>query len=63
VKRLAQREELDETIPAIDGLESDEFLKLEARSATISKKMKPIFTSTDLDGTGKSKIETGIAFF
>jgi imidazoleglycerol-phosphate dehydratase/histidinol-phosphatase len=39
-------------------------LKLEARSATISRKqMKPIFTLTELDGTGKSKLETGIAFF
>jgi imidazoleglycerol-phosphate dehydratase/histidinol-phosphatase len=42
-----------------------EFLKLEERSATISRKTNEtdIFINLNLDGTGKSKIETGIAFF
>ena len=42
-----------------------EFLKLESRSATITRKTNEtdIFINLNLDGTGKSKIETGIAFF
>jgi imidazoleglycerol-phosphate dehydratase/histidinol-phosphatase len=40
-------------------------LKLESRSATISRKTNEtdIYIHLNLDGTGKSKIETGIAFF
>jgi imidazoleglycerol-phosphate dehydratase/histidinol-phosphatase len=37
-------------------------LKLEARSATISRKTNETDIYINLDGTGKSKIETGIAF-
>ncbi|MEN9655784.1 MAG: Histidine biosynthesis bifunctional protein HisB : Histidinol-phosphatase 3 [Bacteroidota bacterium] len=42
-----------------------EFLKLEARSATVERKTNEtdIFINLNLDGTGKSKIDTGIAFF
>lgn len=42
-----------------------EFLKLEERSATITRKTNEtdIYINLNLDGTGKSKIETGIAFF
>lgn len=42
-----------------------EFLKLETRSATIERKTNEtdIFINLNLDGTGKSKIDTGIAFF
>lgn len=42
-----------------------EFLKLEARSACIERKTNEtdIFIQLNLDGTGKSKIDTGIAFF
>jgi imidazoleglycerol-phosphate dehydratase/histidinol-phosphatase len=42
-----------------------EFLKLEARSATIERKTHEtdICINLNLDGTGKSKIDTGIAFF
>jgi imidazoleglycerol-phosphate dehydratase/histidinol-phosphatase len=42
-----------------------EFLKLEERSASISRKTHEtdIYINLNLDGTGKSKIETGIAFF
>uniref|UniRef100_UPI00286EABD0 imidazoleglycerol-phosphate dehydratase HisB n=1 Tax=Flavobacterium sp. TaxID=239 RepID=UPI00286EABD0 len=42
-----------------------EFLKLESRSASITRKTNEtdIFINLNLDGTGKSKIETGIAFF
>jgi imidazoleglycerol-phosphate dehydratase/histidinol-phosphatase len=42
-----------------------EFLKLEARSASIERKTHEtdIFIKLNLDGTGKSKIDTGIAFF
>jgi imidazoleglycerol-phosphate dehydratase/histidinol-phosphatase len=42
-----------------------EFLKLENRVATISRKTNEtdIFISLNLDGTGKSKINTGLAFF
>ena len=42
-----------------------EFLKLNDRSAQISRKTNEtdIFINLNLDGTGKSKIDTGIAFF
>ena len=42
-----------------------EFLKLEARSVSIERKTHEtdIFIKLNLDGTGKSKIDTGIAFF
>jgi imidazoleglycerol-phosphate dehydratase / histidinol-phosphatase len=42
-----------------------EFLKLEERTATITRKTNEtdIFISLNLDGTGKSKINTGIKFF
>ena len=42
-----------------------EFLKLEKRSATIHRKTNEtdIFISLQLDGTGKSRIETGLPFF
>ncbi len=42
-----------------------EFLKLENRTATITRKTNEtdIYINLNLDGTGKSKIETGIAFF
>ena len=42
-----------------------EFLKLEARSASITRKTHEtdICINLNLDGTGKSKIDTGIAFF
>jgi imidazoleglycerol-phosphate dehydratase / histidinol-phosphatase len=42
-----------------------EFLKLEARSASIARKTNEtdIFIKLNLDGTGKSNIETGIGFF
>jgi len=63
----AKREELDETIvlQSMDWKVIYEFLKLEARSATISRKTNEtdIYINLNLDGTGKSKIETGIAFF
>ncbi|MEZ7500255.1 bifunctional histidinol-phosphatase/imidazoleglycerol-phosphate dehydratase HisB [Flavobacterium sp. Arc3] len=63
----SKREELDEviTLQTMDWKVIYEFLKLEARSATIERKTSEtdIFISLNLDGTGKSKIETGIAFF
>ncbi|MEN9875873.1 MAG: Histidine biosynthesis bifunctional protein HisB : Histidinol-phosphatase 3 [Bacteroidota bacterium] len=42
-----------------------EFLKLEARSASITRKTHEtdIYINLNLDGTGQSKIDTGIAFF
>lgn len=42
-----------------------EFLKLEERSASITRKTNEtdIYININLDGTGKSKIDTGIAFF
>ena len=42
-----------------------EFLKLEARSASITRKTHEtdIYINLNLDGTGQSKINTGIAFF
>jgi imidazoleglycerol-phosphate dehydratase/histidinol-phosphatase len=63
----SKREELN---PAIALQTTDwktiyEFLKLEARSASITRKTNEtdIYINLNLDGTGKSKIETGIAFF
>ena len=63
----SKRHELDSVI-ALQTTEWKtiyEFLKLEERSATISRKTNEtdIFINLNLDGTGKSKIETGIAFF
>jgi len=62
-----RREELDLVI-ALQTTEWKtiyEFLKLEERSATISRKTNEtdIYINLNLDGTGKSQIETGIAFF
>ena len=62
-----KREELDEYI----ALESNdwekiyEFLKLENRVAEISRKTNEtdIYIKINLDGTGKSDINTGLAFF
>tara|TARA_R110000868_G_scaffold40008_3_gene138752 strand:- start:1948 stop:3084 length:1137 start_codon:yes stop_codon:yes gene_type:complete len=63
----SKREELDDiiTLQSTDWKVIYEFLKLEARSATISRKTNEtdIYINLNLDGTGKSKIETGIAFF
>ena len=63
----SKREELDETIilQTMSWKEIYEFLKLKARSASITRKTNEtdIFINLNLDGTGKSKIETGIAFF
>lgn len=63
----SKREELNETIilQTMSWKEIYEFLKLEARSASITRKTNEtdIFIDLNLDGTGKSKIETGIAFF
>ncbi|WP_316632703.1 bifunctional histidinol-phosphatase/imidazoleglycerol-phosphate dehydratase HisB [uncultured Flavobacterium sp.] len=63
----AKREELDKTIilQTMSWKEIYEFLKLEARSASITRKTNEtdIYINLNLDGTGKSKIETGIAFF
>ncbi|TAI48743.1 bifunctional histidinol-phosphatase/imidazoleglycerol-phosphate dehydratase HisB [Flagellimonas allohymeniacidonis] len=62
-----KREELDPHI----ALESNdwekiyEFLKLENRTASIARKTNEtdVQISLNLDGTGKSKIDTGLAFF
>jgi imidazoleglycerol-phosphate dehydratase/histidinol-phosphatase len=63
----SKREELDLVIAlqTTDWKTIYEFLKLEERSATISRKTNEtdIYINLNLDGTGKSKIETGIAFF
>jgi imidazoleglycerol-phosphate dehydratase/histidinol-phosphatase len=63
----SKREELNETIilQTMSWKTIYEFLKLEARSASITRKTNEtdIFINLNLDGTGKSKIETGIAFF
>ncbi|MCC9019994.1 bifunctional histidinol-phosphatase/imidazoleglycerol-phosphate dehydratase HisB [Flavobacterium lipolyticum] len=63
----SKREELDQTIvlQTMSWKTIYEFLKLEARSASITRKTNEtdIFVNLNLDGTGKSKIETGIAFF
>jgi imidazoleglycerol-phosphate dehydratase/histidinol-phosphatase len=63
----SKREELNDTIilQTMSWKEIYEFLKLEERSASITRKTNEtdIFIDLNLDGTGKSKIETGIAFF
>ena len=63
----SKREELDSVIAlqTTDWKTIYEFLKLEERSATISRKTNEtdIYINLNLDGIGKSKIETGIAFF
>ncbi|KAF2080861.1 bifunctional histidinol-phosphatase/imidazoleglycerol-phosphate dehydratase HisB [Flavobacterium sharifuzzamanii] len=63
----SKREELDATIvlQSMDWKKIYEFLKLEARSASITRKTNEtdIYINLNLDGTGKSKIDTGIAFF
>ena len=63
----SKREELDSVIAlqTTDWKTIYEFLKLEERSAIISRKTNEtdIYINLNLDGTGKSKIETGIAFF
>ena len=63
----SKREELNDTIilQTTDWKRIYEFLKLEARSASITRKTNEtdIYINLNLDGTGKSKIETGIAFF
>ncbi|MBL0737894.1 bifunctional histidinol-phosphatase/imidazoleglycerol-phosphate dehydratase HisB [Flavobacterium sp. GN10] len=63
----SKREELNETIvlQTMDWKKIYEFLKLEARSASITRKTNEtdICINLNLDGTGKSKIDTGIAFF
>ena len=62
-----KREQLDFCIAleTNDWQKIYEFLKLETRSASITRKTNEtdIFINLNLDGTGKSKIETGIAFF
>ena len=63
----SKRHELDSVIAlqTTDWKTIYEFLKLEERSASIKRKTNEtdIFINLNLDGTGKSKIETGIAFF
>jgi imidazoleglycerol-phosphate dehydratase/histidinol-phosphatase len=63
----SKREELDSVIAlqTTDWKVIYEFLKLEERSASITRKTNEtdIYINLNLDGTGKSKIETGIAFF
>ncbi len=59
--------ELEETIvlQTTDWKKIYEFLKLEERTASITRKTHEtdIYIKLNLDGTGKSNIETGIAFF
>lgn len=63
----SKREELNDTIvlQSMDWKKIYEFLKLEARSTSITRKTNEtdIYINLNLDGTGKSKIDTGIAFF
>lgn len=63
----SKREELDAviTLQTTDWKVIYEFLKLEERSASIERKTNEtdILINVNLDGTGKSKIDTGIAFF
>ncbi|TDE49258.1 bifunctional histidinol-phosphatase/imidazoleglycerol-phosphate dehydratase HisB [Flavobacterium sp. GT3P67] len=63
----SKREELDSVIAlqTTDWKTIYEFLKLEERSASIERKTNEtdILINLNLDGTGKSKIDTGIAFF
>ena len=67
VEISVKREDLDEVIElqSLDWKTIYEFLKLKARSATISRKTNEtdIYINLNLDGTGKSKIETGLSFF
>lgn len=65
---LSSKKEELETVIALqttDWKAIYEFLKLEARSASIARKTNEtdINIQLNLDGTGKSKIDTGIAFF
>ena len=61
----------DEEIATFIGLETEdwkdiyEFLKLQERTAEISRKTKEtdIYVKLNLDGEGKSSIDTGLAFF
>ena len=59
--------ELEETIvlQTTDWKKIYEFLKLEERTAAITRKTHEtdIYIKLNLDGTGKSNIDTGIAFF
>jgi imidazoleglycerol-phosphate dehydratase/histidinol-phosphatase len=63
----SKREELDSVIAlqTTDWKIIYEFLKLEERSASITRKTNEtdIYINLNLDGTGKSTIDTGIAFF
>jgi imidazoleglycerol-phosphate dehydratase/histidinol-phosphatase len=63
----SKRHELDSVIAlqTTDWKAIYEFLKLEERSALITRKTNEtdIYINLNLDGTGKSKIATGIAFF
>ena len=63
----SKKEELEAVIAlqTTDWKTIYEFLKLEARSASIARKTNEtdINIQLNLDGTGKSKIDTGIAFF
>lgn len=63
----SKKEELDAviTLQTTDWKVIYEFLKLEERSASIERKTNEtdILINVNLDGTGKSKIDTGIAFF
>ena len=63
----AKREELDAVIAlqSTDWKQIYEFLKLEERTASITRKTHEtdIYIKLNLDGTGKSNIDTGIAFF
>ncbi|MDX5584201.1 MAG: bifunctional histidinol-phosphatase/imidazoleglycerol-phosphate dehydratase HisB [Aureibaculum sp.] len=62
-----KREELDNyiSLETSDWQRIYEFLKLEDRVAQINRKTNEtnIFIKVNLDGTGKSEIDTGIAFF
>ncbi|HEX8576367.1 MAG TPA: bifunctional histidinol-phosphatase/imidazoleglycerol-phosphate dehydratase HisB [Flavobacterium sp.] len=64
---ISDTEDLNNTIAltTTDWKTIYEFLKLENRVATISRKTNEtdIFISLNLDGTGKSNINTGLAFF
>ena len=63
----SKRHELDSVIAlqTIEWKAIYEFLKLEERTASITRKTHEtdIYINLNLDGTGKSKIDTGIAFF
>lgn len=63
----SKREELDSVIAlqSTDWKAIYEFLKLEERTASITRKTHEtdIYINLNLDGTGQSKIDTGIAFF